>query len=670
MIKSKYISVITTVLIIFALILTFGFCYCASNDMIEDNTSNPAYLTKLFDDSVVHTIDIQMSESDWQNLLDNAIAEEYTICDVVIDGEKVSNVGIRAKGNTSLSQIVNSDSDRYSFKIEFDHYSRGNLYYGLDKLALNNLMADASYMKDYITYDMMNYIGANAPYSAFMEITVNGEPWGLYLGVECIDESFLTRCYGNNYGELYKPDSMEFGDGGKGGQGRVDLDELDFMKPREDGEQTDKNNSEKFPMNGEFNFENMPNMGNMPNMENIPNMPTDGDFDFSNMPDMPNMGQRPNSEANTDNTQNPNGNRGQRPTNGNTDKPVSEGDSNVNRPNMGDMPEGFDFSNMPNMGEMPENMPEGMDFSNMFGGGKGGFGSMFGRGGADLKYTDDNLDSYSTLLNSSKTNSTIADKTRLINSLKVLSTGENLDTVMDIENTLKYWVVHNFVVNGDSYTGSMLHNYYLYEENGVMTMLPWDYNLAFGGFAMGGKWQGDTGLDSATTLINSPIDSPLSSGSEDDRPFWGKLIQDEEYKELYHQYYEEFLNSYFESGYFEQKMFKLYSLLYSYVENDVSAFYTADEFIEGFNTLKEVCLLRSESILKQLNGEISITSYDSENYIDGSHLNLDALGDMGMNGGPGGFGGRGDNKDFDFNKIRETNFEFDETQKERKNRGN
>ena len=31
------------------------------------------------------------------------------------------------------------------------------------------------------------------------------------------------------------------------------------------------------------------------------------------------------------------------------------------------------------------------------------------------------------------------------------------------------------------YTGMMVHNYYLYEEKGNLTILPWDYYLGFGG---------------------------------------------------------------------------------------------------------------------------------------------------------------------------------------------
>ena len=46
----------------------------------------------------------------------------------------------------------------------------------------------------------------------------------------------------------------------------------------------------------------------------------------------------------------------------------------------------------------------------------------------------------------------------------------------------------------------MIHNYYLYEQDGKLSMLPWDYNLAFGGF------QGND----ATSSVNNPIDDVLS----------------------------------------------------------------------------------------------------------------------------------------------------------------
>ncbi|MBQ3500054.1 MAG: CotH kinase family protein, partial [Oscillospiraceae bacterium] len=119
------------------------------------------YETKLFDNSYVHTIDIEMEN--WNSFIETAENEEYSVCNVTIDGETIKNVGIRGKGNTSLSNVSSMGSQRYSFKIEFDQYDGTSTYHGLDKLSLNNLIQDSTFMKDYLVYTMMNEFGANAP---------------------------------------------------------------------------------------------------------------------------------------------------------------------------------------------------------------------------------------------------------------------------------------------------------------------------------------------------------------------------------------------------------------------------------------------------------------------------------------------------------------------------
>ena len=171
------------------------------------------YEGRLFDTARVHTIDIVMDG--WDDFIETCENEEYAACSVVIDGEAYKNVGIRAKGNTSLSTVSAMGSDRYSFKIEFDQYDGGKTYHGLDKLCLNNIIQDNTYMKDYLTYQMMGAFGVNAPLCSYAFITVNGQDWGLYLAVEGVEDSFLQRNYGREHGELYKPDSMDFG-GGRG----------------------------------------------------------------------------------------------------------------------------------------------------------------------------------------------------------------------------------------------------------------------------------------------------------------------------------------------------------------------------------------------------------------------------------------------------------------------
>jgi len=181
----KHIDRICAAVVVLCVVLTVVLS-CAAEGT-EPGGITMGYENRLFDTSRVHTIDILLE--DWDGFLSTAQNEEYTACSVVIDGEAYKNVGIRGKGNTSLSTVATMNSDRYSFKIEFDQYDTGKTYYGLDKLSLNNLIQDTTYMKDYLTYRMMAEFGAAAPLCSYVQIRVNGEPWGLYLAVEGVEEA-------------------------------------------------------------------------------------------------------------------------------------------------------------------------------------------------------------------------------------------------------------------------------------------------------------------------------------------------------------------------------------------------------------------------------------------------------------------------------------------------
>ena len=102
-----------------------------------------------------------------------------------------------------------------------------------------------------------------------------------------------------------------------------------------------------------------------------------------------------------------------------------------------------------------------------------------------LRYIGDDPDLYPNLFDNAKFDVDAADRARLIEALRVLSTGENLDTAVNVDQVLRYFAVQVFVMNWDSYLGHTGHNYFLYEENGMLSILPWDYNLAFGTYALG-----------------------------------------------------------------------------------------------------------------------------------------------------------------------------------------
>ena len=566
MVTNKYITKIASVIMAAAVILCL--LACAFSQKLQAVYGNNAvameYESKLFDTDQIMDIDILMDEDDWNDMLENAISEEYYSCDVVVNGKTFYSVGIRPKGNTSLSSIVNDpDTDRYSFKLEFDHYIEGQTCYGLDKLILNNNYADATNMKEAIVYDMYQYLGVDASLYNYAKISVNGDYRGVYLALEAVEDSFMLRNYGTEDGNLYKPESMGIG-GGVDGNG--------------------------FPQKGEMpDGTDFPQKGEMPDGNGFPQkgeMPDGADF--------PQKGEMPDGEG---------------------------------FPQKGEMPDGEDF---PQMGEAPNG--EAADIK---------MGIMGGNGGSDLNYTDDDLDSYSTIWDGEITDTDKKDHKRVVEALKNISEGTDLETYMDVDNILKYMAVHTFVVNDDSLSGTMAHNYYLYEYNGKLNILPWDYNLSFGGMSMGGKMGGQS--LGATSVINDAIDTPFSITD-----FFDALLENEEYLEQYHGYLNKLVEKYVNGGEFEKTYERIRSQIDDLVGNDPTAFYSYEEYEEAANMLIEVVQLRAKSVSGQLAGTIPSTDegqqQDSSNLIDGSDIDLSVMGSF--SGGGGGNEGQGKDNGF------------------------
>ena len=207
--RHKYTNLICIIIVAFAVILTAVIMIWKGNQGSQDNKKTMPYESKLYNTESVHNIDIKIKQSDWDSIQKNASKKEYQQCDVVIDGKTFKNAAIRAKGNSSLSSVARQGLERYSFKIEFDHYNDGSTCWGLDKLSLNNIIQDKTYMKDYLSYTLMREMGADAPLCSYIFVKVNGEDFGLYLAVEGIEESFAQRNYGTNYGNLYKPETSD-----------------------------------------------------------------------------------------------------------------------------------------------------------------------------------------------------------------------------------------------------------------------------------------------------------------------------------------------------------------------------------------------------------------------------------------------------------------------------
>ena len=527
------------------LLLLFGVMVAVLPSLgIETKNTEFSYETLLFNKSKVTTVDIEIPQEDWEDMLENAADEELKQADVTINGKKVENVAIRTKGNLSLRSVVNSDSDRYSLKIDFDYYDDNQSLYGLKKLNLNNNYSDSTLMREYISYELMEKMGLPTPAHSYMYVTVNGEERGLYLGVEAVDETFLANNYGSNDGFLFKPDGV----------------------------------------------------------------------------------------------------------------------------------------------------------------------------GSDLKYISDDIADYTGI--GLKTNEDNIDNSKLTEMLDAINNGGDIEKYIDVDEMLRYFAVNTALVNLDSYQGNMKHNYYLYEKKGVFSIIPWDYNMSFGGFGAGGggmgggnpnQMRGNTDKDlsadeteenantaatmqsqggqpngaqpqggnaelpqngqpngeqsqegqpngeqpqggqpngeqaqegqsngdqsqdgqananpnkggfnmlngmsgdlMADSAINFSITTPVSGTTLEERPLLNALLSNETYRAKYESYLEELATTYLTEDYIQSITNNLATLLTSYEEADPTKFYTTEQFLEGVagdNSLPEFAKQRSESILKQLSGELVV----------------------------------------------------------------
>ena len=258
-----------------------------------------------------------------------------------------------------------------------------------------------------------------------------------------------------------------------------------------------------------------------------------------------------------------------------------------------------------------------------FGGGKGGF-SMSG-GGADLNYTDDELDSYETIWDGEIADTTKADHKRVVTALKNISEGNALEDYMDVDNLLRYMAVHVFSVNEDSLSGMMAHNYYLYEAGGKLNLIPWDYNLALGGMGRS---------NDAISVVNDAIDNVFSGTT-----FFDTLMENETYHSQYYAYLQQLISEYINGGGFDAFYTRVRSQIDTLVESDPTAFYSYDEYLTAAGTLYQVVKLRGQSIQGQLDGTIPSTEAaqrTSDALVDASALDLSAMGYMNSGGG-GGF---------------------------------
>ena len=174
----------------------------------------------LFDDSVVRTYAIELSEENLEFLDGSPAREEYVSGEIVIDGERIGPVGVRYKGSVGsftgcvaggaggLTDVSGPRScPKLGIKVSFNEYVQDGRWRGLKKLQFHAMNQDPTYMKEALGYSMFQDFGVATSRVAFVHLVVNGVSRGLHIFVEELDSRFAESRFGEvegGEGNLYK----------------------------------------------------------------------------------------------------------------------------------------------------------------------------------------------------------------------------------------------------------------------------------------------------------------------------------------------------------------------------------------------------------------------------------------------------------------------------------
>lgn len=101
-------------------------------------------------------------------------------------------VGIRLKGSASFEGL----DGKAAFKIKFNEFVKGQKFFGLKKLTLNNMVQDPSMVHEALTYSAFRAAGLSAPHTGYAYVHLNGVDYGIHLNIETIDDVALEKRFG------------------------------------------------------------------------------------------------------------------------------------------------------------------------------------------------------------------------------------------------------------------------------------------------------------------------------------------------------------------------------------------------------------------------------------------------------------------------------------------
>lgn len=205
-------------------------------DATHSNDVDPDYQT-VFPQDQVNTIHIDMTSVEWRAIQSgmrllygidfgaggNGAATfpkedpPYVAASVKFNGKEWYKVGFRLKGNSSLQASWRAGIYKLPFRLHFDKFEdqyeqiKNQRFYGFQELSLSPGFRDNSLIREKMGSDIFNLAGIPCSQTAFYKVFIDfGEGvkyCGVYTLVEVVDDTMIKDRFGDDDGNIYKPES-------------------------------------------------------------------------------------------------------------------------------------------------------------------------------------------------------------------------------------------------------------------------------------------------------------------------------------------------------------------------------------------------------------------------------------------------------------------------------
>ncbi|MFN7143679.1 MAG: CotH kinase family protein [Myxococcota bacterium] len=184
-------------------------------DTVPGGDDDDAIYAAFFDPTVIQTVDLVLSDAAIRTL-NRGEDDGYVEGDATINGVFFPSVGVRLKGSSTYQDLDCSDGAcKAAFKLKLNEFVEDQRYGDLERVTLNNMTSDYTQSKELIVYDLLHRQSQLASRASYARVTLNGQPWGLYLNIESADDRWLRRRFedpeGNfwgtasSWGDFYEP---------------------------------------------------------------------------------------------------------------------------------------------------------------------------------------------------------------------------------------------------------------------------------------------------------------------------------------------------------------------------------------------------------------------------------------------------------------------------------